>query len=131
MAPNGQAFSLVFSRALGKVIVHIHGPLDLDSAPEVAARLTDVIEGQGNRDLVADLRGTTQIDAVGLSVLVAALKSMRARGGALVLSGMTGRVAGSIEAAGLDKVFDFTPEWTHPARGDRHTWGGVAGPRAV
>lgn len=39
-------FSLGFSRAFGKVIVHIHGRLDADSAQELKDRLVDVIDGR-------------------------------------------------------------------------------------
>src|SRR5687767_3644762 len=42
LMPDGAGFSLVFSRALGKVIVHIHGALDADTAPALKARLGDI-----------------------------------------------------------------------------------------
>jgi anti-anti-sigma factor len=114
-------FSLVFSRALGKVIVHIQGPLDADTAPQLKARLVDVIDGQGNRHVVLDLREVSFIDAAGFSVLVNALKRMQKSGGELILSGPTSSVARSFDAAGLDTVFDITPAWAHPARGDGRT----------
>ena len=117
MALDRPDFSLVFSRALGKVIVHIHGPLDANSAPELKDRLVDVIDGRGNRQLVLDLRGTTRIDSVGFSVLVDALHRQRKRGGDLVLSGPTSDVTRAFVAAGLEKVFVITPAWIHPARG--------------
>jgi anti-anti-sigma factor len=121
MTPDGHHFSLAFSRALGKVIVHIHGALRADNVHELKARLVDVIEGQGNRRLVLDLRRTTLIDAAGFSVLVDALNRMQRSGGELVLSGPTSNVALAFAAAGLDKVFVITPAWAHPARGDGGT----------
>ncbi len=117
MAPDRTGFSLVFSRALGSVIVHIHGALDATTAPELKDRLVDVIDGQGNRQLVLDLRRTTRIDSNGFSVLVDALHRQRKRGGDLVVSGPTSDVAEAFVAAGLDKVFVITPAWTHPAHG--------------
>ena len=45
-------FSLAFSRTLGRVVVQIHGPLDVNNAQELDDRLADVIDGQGNRQLV-------------------------------------------------------------------------------
>ena len=65
----GPQFSLVFSRALGKVIAHVHGALDAESAQELQNRLIDVIDGQGNRSLIIDLTLTTFIDSAGFSAL--------------------------------------------------------------
>ncbi|MDQ6725296.1 MAG: STAS domain-containing protein [Actinomycetota bacterium] len=120
-------FSLAFSRARGKVVVDIHGPLDAGNARELKDRLVDVIDGQGNRQLVLDLARTTRIDSAGLSVLVDALKRMQKTGGRIVLSGPTCQVARALAVAGLDKVFTITPSWTHPARGGRTHLGRPAG----
>ena len=110
-------FSLGFSRALGRVIIHIHGALDGESAHELRDRLVDVIDGQGNLRLVVDLRATTFIDATGFAVLVDALKRMQKNGGEFVLSAPASDVAAAFRAAGLDNVFDITPAWAHPAHG--------------
>lgn len=120
MTPDRPRFSLVFSRALGRVVVHIHGALDSNSAQELKARLVDVIHGQGNRQLVLDLRETTLVDSAGRSVLVDALRRMQRSGGELVLSGPTSDVAQSFHDAGLDTVFVITPAWDHPAHGGDH-----------
>ena len=116
--PTGSALSLVFSRALGQVIVHLHGVLDDVTAHQLGDRLGDVIEGQGNRQLVLDLGGLTRIDGAGLPVLIDALKRVRRMGGELVLSGPTKDVTRTFEAAGLDKLFIMTPAWMHPAGSD-------------
>jgi len=110
-------FSLVFSRALGRIVVDILGPLDACTAREVMHRLVDVIDGQGNRRLVIDLRRTTVVDAEGLSVLVDAQNRLQKNGGDLVLSGPRGSVAQALRAAGLDKLLVVTPAWDHPAHG--------------
>jgi anti-sigma B factor antagonist len=107
----------VFSRALGKVVVHIHGALDSTTAPNLKDRLVDIIDSQGNRQVVVDLRGMTSVDLSGLLVLVDALKRMDDHGGELVLSGPTRSVVQSLRAAGFDEAFTITPVWTHPARG--------------
>jgi anti-anti-sigma factor len=114
-------FALGFSRALGKVIVHVDGALDAATAPELRDRLTDVIDGQGNHRLVVDLTGTTTVDLAGLAVLVDAQRRLQSTGGDLVLSGLTGSVALTFAAAGLDRVFAITPSWEHPAHGDGRT----------
>ncbi|MFN2505070.1 MAG: STAS domain-containing protein [Acidimicrobiales bacterium] len=118
MTLDGADFSIVFSRALGRVIVHVHGALDWNTAHQLKHRLIDVIDGQGNRDLVLDLKGMTSIDSGGIAVLVDALKRLQKRGGDLVLSGPTATVAAALEAVGLDKVFDITPAWSHPSNGE-------------
>ena len=118
-------FSLVFSRALGKVIVHVRGPLNANTAPGLKARLVDVIDGQGNRQVVLDLRQMTCVDASGLFVLADALKRMDDAGGELLLSSPTSAVEDQLRAVGLEQTFGITPEWTHPARGGigaNHRW---------
>lgn len=110
-------FALVFSRALGKVIVHVHGPLDADTAPDLENRLVDIIDDQGNRQVVLDLRRMTSVDADGLFILADALKRMDDYGGELLLSGPAKAVEAQLRAVGLEETFGITPEWTHPARG--------------
>ena len=117
LIPHRRDFSLVFSRTLGKVVVHIHGALDAAAAPALKDRLIDIIDSQGNRQVVLDLRAMTSVDLAGLLVLVDALKRMDGHGGDLVLSGPTPAVTQSFRAAGFDEAFMITPVWTHPARG--------------
>ncbi len=118
MLSNGSRLSLVFGRSLGRVIVEVNGPLDADTAGQLRHRLTDLIDGQGNRHVVLDLRGTTVVDATGLSVLIHAHKRVQMNAGQLVMSGASPEVLRVLEVAGLDKVFCLTPSWMHPAHGD-------------
>ncbi len=114
---DGPDFSLVFRRALGKVVVHVHGPLDANTARALKARLVDIIDGQGNRQVVLDLRETTGVDVAGLAVLADALRRMEDCDGELLFSGPTASVKEQLRAVGLDRTRCITPEWTHPARG--------------
>ncbi|CAA9220898.1 MAG: hypothetical protein AVDCRST_MAG10-658 [uncultured Acidimicrobiales bacterium] len=130
MQANDSEFSLVFGRALGKVVVSIHGPVDARTAPELRDRLRDVIDGQGNRHVVLDLRGTTLVDPVGLTAFVDAHKRMQRIAGELVFSGPSPDLIHAFRSADLDKVFTVTPAWSHPAygygrtnAGDRAGWG--------
>lgn len=111
----GSEFSLAFSRAFGKVIVHVHGPLDSRSAPALRERLVDLVDDQGNRQVILDLRGMTEIDVAGLFVLGDAVMRMRECGGELVLSGPRAEVGDQLRLAGLAEAVLMTPEWTHPA----------------
>ena len=130
MQANDSEFSLVFGRALGKVVVSIHGPVDARTAPELRDRLRDLIEGQGNRNVVLDLGGTTCVDPAGLAVFVDAHKRMQRTAGELVFSAPSPDVIRAFRSADLDKVFTVTPAWSHPAygygrtnAGDRAGWG--------
>ena len=114
---DGSGFSLVFSRALGKVVVHVHGVLDANTAPTLKAGLADIIDNQGNRQVVLDLRRTTGVDAAGLLIVVDALRRMDDYGGGLLLSGPTSAVEKQLRAVGLEEIVDITPEWMHPAGG--------------
>ena len=89
---------------MGKVIAHVHGALDVESAQELQDRLIDVIDGQGNRSLIIDLTLTTFIDSLGLSVLFDAWRRMHDRGGEFMLSGPKNDVARVILASGLQNV---------------------------
>lgn len=117
MQHQGSEFSLTFGRALGKVIVSVYGAVDAQNAPQLRDRLIDLIDGQGNRHLVLDLSEMTLIDATGLSVFVDALKRIRRMAGKLVLSGPGPHIVREFEAAGLDRVFEITPAWSHPSYG--------------
>lgn len=122
MQGSGADFLLVFGRALGKVLVSIHGPLDATTAPQLKDRLVDLIDGQGNRHVVLDLGGMTSIDPSGLSVLVDARKRIQKHAGEIVLSGPPALIMSALASSGLDKVFSITPTWAHPAHGyDRTT----------
>ena len=130
MKANDSEFSLVFGRALGKVVVSIHGPVDARTAPELRDRLRDVIDGQGNRHVVLDLRGTTLVDPAGLTAVVDAHQRMQRIAGELVFSGPSPDLIHAFRSADLDKVFTVTPAWSHPAygygrtnAGDRAGWG--------
>lgn len=114
---DASPFSVLFSRALGKVVVHVHGELEATTAPVLEARLVDIIDDQGNRQVVLDLRKVTGVDAASLFILADALKRMDDHGGELLLSGPTSAVEAQLRAVGLEETFGITPEWTHPARG--------------
>ena len=93
------------------------GALDVDTAPELRHRLTDLIEGQGNRHLVVELHGVTSIDRSGIAVLVDALKRLQRNAGSLVLSGPAEDIVSALVAAGVHKAFAMTPAWAHPTQG--------------
>ena len=127
MGAHSAGSYLAFSRALGRVIAHVHGTIDAHIADELKARLVDIIDDQGNRQLVVDLSQTTFVDSAGISVLLDALRRMEGNGGELVLSGPTADVLRVFEAAQLDRVFVITPAWSHPVHGGAPAAAGLPG----
>jgi anti-sigma B factor antagonist len=103
---------------LGKVVVTVHGQLDDDTASQLRDRLVDLIDGQGNRQLVLELRDMTSIDRAGIAVLVDALKRLQRNAGSLVLSGPSESVLRALAVAGVKKAFAISPAWSHPAYGE-------------
>ncbi|HJV09844.1 MAG TPA: STAS domain-containing protein [Acidimicrobiales bacterium] len=110
--------SLTFGRALGRVVVTVDGALDGETAPELRDRLVDLIDGQGNRQLVLELGGLTAIDRAGIAVLVDALKRLQRNAGSMVLSGPAEGIVSALGVAGVTSAFAISPAWAHPAYGD-------------
>lgn len=84
------------SRALGMVVVTVHGAIDAQMSEQLRHLLADLIDNQGNLDVVIDLRDVDMIDLTGIEVVVEASERMRCKGGRLVLS-----EARSVESASL------------------------------
>jgi hypothetical protein len=60
------------ARALGRVVLTLHGPLDDGAAPRLPGVLVDLIEGQGNLDVVVDTMFAGSLDGGSIEVLVGA-----------------------------------------------------------
>jgi anti-anti-sigma factor len=84
--------------------VQVRGELDLATAPQVRACLTELY-GSGRRRVVLDLSELDFIDSTGLGVLVAALKRFRSDGGELAVVNPTNRVRKVFELTRLDGQF--------------------------
>jgi len=89
---------LSISRALGNVVVTLHGPVD---AAVLEYALTDLAEDQGNLHLIVDLRDASSIDQPCVTVLSRASQRARERGGDLTLSEPQQSVKAVLERAGL------------------------------
>ncbi|MDP9386889.1 MAG: STAS domain-containing protein [Actinomycetota bacterium] len=82
----------------------VDGELDACTAPILAERLADLIDAQGNLNVVLDLSATTFIDSSGLTALVTAHKALRSRGGRFAVAAPTAPVRRLLEITGLDRV---------------------------
>ena len=78
--------SMSIERAGNKVIVSVRGVLDAQATPLFGHFLEDLIDGQGNLDVVIDLRDVASVDPDTVDVLVHAAGRMKSRGGSLVLT---------------------------------------------
>lgn len=96
------------ARVLNRVVLKLHGELDAYSAPALRQALWDLIEEEGDLNVVIDLSAVTFIDSSGLGVLVGAQRNARRRGGELVLSGPTSATFKVLEMTGLHKLFTIT-----------------------
>jgi anti-sigma B factor antagonist len=99
----------VVSRRLGHgVVVAVNGELDLVSAPIVGSELEKAAQ---SLDLVAiDLTETTFIDSAGLHMLITADRSLRERGGHLVIVGSPPQASRVMELTGMDERFDMVSD---------------------
>ncbi|HWI04522.1 MAG TPA: hypothetical protein VNT52_11985, partial [Acidimicrobiales bacterium] len=64
---------IVVSRYQGTVVVSIHGDLDGPRAADLDYMLADLIDGQGNRSVIVDLRDATAMDPQWLSLFTDAV----------------------------------------------------------
>lgn len=93
--------SLAVGRCLGTVLVTLRGELDAFSAPRLAGVLTDLLDGQGNLDIILELGGLRTVDPCALDVLAVTADNNARRGGRLRLSRPARDVLDALATAGL------------------------------
>ena len=91
-----------------KVVIWVSGDLDADTARAVRARLAQA-QRHARSDVVLDMTGVTFIDSVGLSSIVNGAKAMGDLGHLRVISPPE-RVARVFQEAGMEEVFELTPD---------------------
>ncbi|MGH9156187.1 MAG: STAS domain-containing protein, partial [Acidimicrobiales bacterium] len=100
-------------RALGTVVVTVHGDLDGAGAGKLSIVLADLIDGQGNLAVVVDLHDAGASDVGGaLAVFAAAARKAGRRGGALRLSYPPDQVHQALQLQGLDHLLWTTGHHT-------------------
>ena len=97
--PSRPAISI--SRSLSRVIVTLRGVLDGSAAPRLRPLLWDLIDGQGNLDVLVDLEDVAVIDPAGIGLLVGTSERMRRRGGRIEFSGVDASGHSSLLRYGL------------------------------
>ncbi len=94
-------FGIAISRALGSVVVTVHGNLDVPGARHLGNVLADIIDGQGNLSVIVDLHDASAPDARGLSVLATAAERAGRRGVTLTLANPPDELHGPLALLGL------------------------------
>lgn len=100
------AFSLAIHPAGDRVVVELHGELDLFSTRPVRERVTELV-GAGFAEVVLDLRGLTFIDSTGMRLLLALNLQARQDGWSLSLIRGPESVQRVFRIAGTAAVLPF------------------------
>ncbi len=81
-----RALTLAVGRALGTVVVTVHGDLNATTSPQLAEVLRDLIDDQGNLSVVVDARHLTLSQPDGAAALVVAAHWAQRHGGTLAVA---------------------------------------------
>jgi anti-sigma B factor antagonist len=85
-------------------VVAVTGEIDLFTAPELKAVLSEAVEA-GRSRIVVDLTETSFLDSTALGVLIGAVKRLRSRHGVLTIVNTDPNIAKTFEITGLDQIF--------------------------
>jgi anti-sigma B factor antagonist len=96
-------------------LIQLNGRLDAKSSERVKAALQALAE-QDQAKIIIDLQGVPFIDSSGLAALVSGLRTVRERGGVIVLSGAQSQAQIVFRLTMLDRVFAIHPTY-QAARG--------------
>ena len=89
-------------------VVAVAGEIDLFTAPELKAMLSEAVEA-GRTRIVVDLTETSFLDSTALGVLIGAVKRLRSRDGVLTIVNTDPNIAKTFEITGLDQIFTILP----------------------
>ncbi len=80
------------------------GELDPATAPQLDAKIEEVLADDGVKNLVLDLTGLTFLDSSGLRVFVTAREALTSRGGELTLRGPSANTQRLLDITGLGEI---------------------------
>jgi stage II sporulation protein AA (anti-sigma F factor antagonist) len=84
-----------------RVIVHLAGELDHHSASRVRGALDLLLRDVSVREMQLDLAGVTFMDSAGLGVVLGRYKTISARGGRMIVTGMRSSIDRIFRMSGL------------------------------
>lgn len=91
------------------VVVEVTGVLDMDACPALQAKLSRALSLHHPPLLALGLGGATCADSYGLTVLLAADRHARERGGRMVAYGAGLTLRKTLRERGVDRVIDVRP----------------------
>ncbi|MFI2643358.1 STAS domain-containing protein [Streptomyces sp. NPDC018610] len=106
---------LVHGTANGWTVVGVTGEVDVCSVPAIREAVLRLVE-EGHRHFVLDLCDVTFMDSMGLGLIVAITKRLRARSGSLLLACADPRILKVFKAGGLHAVYTFHPSSAEATR---------------
>src|SRR5262245_29599396 len=92
----------------GGLVIRLEGPLDTNSAPELAGPPTDVESVSGR--LVFDLADLSYVSSAGLRILLMAARAMESAGGSAALCSVQDPVKEILEIAGFTEILPIFPD---------------------
>jgi anti-anti-sigma factor len=104
--------TIAVGRALGTVVVTVRGALTEHDAPTLRAVLGDLINDQGNLDIVIDMRRLSSAGPSGLAALAAAAGWAAERGATFRLSEPAPAMREKLKGVGLTPAIEFGPHQT-------------------
>ncbi len=99
---NAHRFRAETTSVAGRVVLELHGELDLVGSP-LLARDLERAEAGAPQTIVLDLGDLEFIDSAGLRVILAANERARSRGGELVLTPARPQVRRLLEVSGVEE----------------------------
>lgn len=90
------------------VVASLNGRMDAVSAPQFDAWLSERLQASQNK-IVLDMSGLEYISSAGLRSLLAAAKQLKAVGGTVVLSSISGTVEEVFRMSGFLAIFKVSP----------------------
>lgn len=90
-------------------VVRVTGRVDASVAPKFEDVLKQQVEG-GHAHLILEMDGTDYISSAGVRALISAQKTLKAKGGAVLLAQPSDRVKEVLDIAGLDALFNTYPD---------------------
>jgi anti-anti-sigma factor len=85
-------------------IVTVSGKMDAVTAPDYEQRLQELVS-EGEKTFINDFSELVYISSAGLRSILATAKSLKARDGALLFSGIKGPVKDVFEISGFGSLF--------------------------
>ena len=90
-------------------VIRVVGRVDAATYAELEAKIKEYIDN-GHTHLVLEMDATEYLSSAGARVLISAQKSLKPRGGRVVLAQPSARVRDVLELAGLETLFPIYPD---------------------